>query len=251
MKIIASRTSLGEIREDVLIVPVFEGETPGDSENASALAALDHLTGGAVASVFHDGEVTGKRDRWVLLHNVGQFSTKRLLFYGAGNPEKIDSISLGRLAGAAVRTLIKNRGIRSAAFLVTRKLESEAFVQAIVEGAVIGQMSGELYRSKEEPAGEIETLDLVSELPDPPDFERAMRADQPRQDAGLRTLERDDSKRARFSSEEDGRARRARVRSARRRGNEASRHGRTAGGLTWKPGTCAAHRDELRTWRNR
>ncbi|HXI94347.1 MAG TPA: leucyl aminopeptidase [Blastocatellia bacterium] len=176
MKIIASRTSLGEISEDVLIVPVFEGETPGDSENASALAALDHLTRGAVASVFEDREMTGKRDRWVLLHNVGQFSTKRLLLYGAGNPEKIDSISLGRLAGAAVRTLIKNRGIRTAAFLVTRKLESEAFVQAIVEGALIGQMSGELYRSKDEPAAEIETLDLVSELPDPPDFERAVKA---------------------------------------------------------------------------
>ena len=176
MKIIASRTSLGEISEDVLIVPVFDGETPRDSENASALAALDHLTGGAVASVFEDGEMTGKRDRWVLLHNVGQFSTKRLLLYGAGNPEKIDSICLGRLAGAAVRTLIKHRGIRTAAFLVTRKLESEAFVQAIVEGALIGQMSGELYRSKDEPAAEIETLDLVSELPDPPDFERAMRA---------------------------------------------------------------------------
>ena len=176
MKIIASRTSLGEIREDVLIVPVFDGETPRDSENASALAALDHLTGGAVASVFEDGEMTGKRDRWVLLHNVGQFSTKRLLLYGGGNPEKIDSISLGRLAGAAVRTLIKHRGIRTAAFMVTRKLESEAFVQAIVEGALIGQMSGELYRSKDEPSAEIETLDLVSELPDPPDFERAMRA---------------------------------------------------------------------------
>ncbi len=175
MKITASRTSLGEISEDVLIVPVFEGETPRDSENAPALAALDHLTRGAVAAVFDDGEMTAKRDRWVLLHNVGQFSTRRLLLYGAGRPEKIDSISVGRLAGAAIRTLIKHRVIRSAAFLVTRKLESETLVQAIVEGALIGQMSGGLYRSKDEPAVEIETLDLVSELPDPPNFERAMR----------------------------------------------------------------------------
>jgi leucyl aminopeptidase len=174
MKITSSRTSLGEISEDVLIVPVFEGETPRDSENA--LAALDHLTRGAVAAVFDDGEMTGKRDRWVLLHTLGQFSTKRLLLYGAGSPEKIDSISVGRLAGAAIRTLIRQRGVRSAAFLVTRKLESEALVQAIVEGALIGQMSGALYRSKDEPAAEIETLDLVSELPDPPDFERAMTA---------------------------------------------------------------------------
>ena len=101
MKITASRTSLGEIREDVLIVPVFEGETPRDSEDASALAALDHLTRGAVTSVFDDGEMTGKRDRWVLLREAGPFSTKRLLFYGAGSAEKIDSLSVQRLAGAA------------------------------------------------------------------------------------------------------------------------------------------------------
>ena len=175
MKITASRTSLGEISEDVLIVPVFEGETPRDSENAPALAALDHLTRGAVAAVFDDGEMTGERDRSVLLHNVGEFSTKRLLLFGAGSAEKIGPISVGRLAGAAIRTLIRSRGIRSAAFLVTRKLESEVLVQAIVEGALIGQLSGELYGSKNEPAGEIETLDLVSELPDPPDFEQAIR----------------------------------------------------------------------------
>ncbi|MEK6286510.1 MAG: leucyl aminopeptidase [Acidobacteriota bacterium] len=175
MKITASRTSLGEIGEDVLVVPVFEGESPRDAENASALAALDHLTGGAVASLFDDGEMTGKLDRWVLLHNVGQFSTKRLLLYGAGSAEKIDSLSVQRLAGAAVRTLIKHRGIRSAAFLVTRKLESEALVRAIAEGALIGQMSGELYRSNGADAAVIETFDVVSELPDPPDFERAIR----------------------------------------------------------------------------
>ncbi|MEK6321246.1 MAG: leucyl aminopeptidase [Acidobacteriota bacterium] len=175
MKITASRTSLGEISADVLVVPVFEGETPRDSENASALAALDHLTRGAVASLFDGGEMTGKRNRWVLLRDAGQFSTKRLLFYGAGSAEKIDSLSVQRLAGAALRTLTKHRGIRAAAFLITRKLESEAFVQALVEGALIGQMSGELYRSNGEHASEVETLDLISELQDPPDFEAAVR----------------------------------------------------------------------------
>lgn len=174
MNIIASRTSLGEISEDVLIVPVFEGENPRDSENAPALAALDHLTRGAVAAVFLDGEITGKRDRWLLLHNLGEFSTKRLLLYGAGKPDNIGPVSLGRLAGAAIRILIKSKGIRSAAFLVTRRLESEPFVQAIVEGALIGAASSELYTSNDEPAAPIESLDLISELPDPPDFASAI-----------------------------------------------------------------------------
>jgi leucyl aminopeptidase len=174
MKITASRTSLGEISEDVLIVPVFEGETPHDSDNASAIAALDHLTRGAVASLFDEGEMTGKLDSSVLLQNVGPFSTKRLLLYGAGKTEDIDSVNVRRLAGAAIRKVLKHRAIRSAAFLVTRKLET--LVQAIVEGALIGQMSADLYRSRDESTAEIEALDLISELPEPFDFDRAIKA---------------------------------------------------------------------------
>src|SRR5712692_218110 len=105
MKITTSRKGLGEISEDALIVPIFEGETPNNPE--TALAALNHLTRGAIASLFEDGEIDRKRDRWVLLHNVGDFSTKRLLLYGAGDPEKVDSLRAQRLAGAAVRTLIQ------------------------------------------------------------------------------------------------------------------------------------------------
>jgi leucyl aminopeptidase len=176
MKITASRTSLGEVSEDVLIVPVFEGESPRDSENASALAALDHLTGGAVASLFDEGEMTGKLNSSVLLQNVGPFSTKRLLLYGAGKVHDIDSVHVRRLAGAAIRTVLKRRIVRSAAFLVTRNLETEAFVQAIIEGALMGQMNGGLYRSKNEPGAKIETLDLIGELPDGPDFGAAIKA---------------------------------------------------------------------------
>lgn len=175
MKITASGMSLREISADVLIVPVFERETPAESGNASALAALDHLTNGAVASLFEGGEMTGKRDSSVLLRGLETFATKRLLLYGAGSADKIDSTSVGRLAGGAIRTLIKNRGIRSAAFLVTRKLETEALVRAIVEGALIGQMSGDLYRSNGDAPSKLETLDLISELADPPGFESAIK----------------------------------------------------------------------------
>lgn len=175
MKITATHTSLAKVNEDVLVVPVFEGDTPHDSDSAPGLAALDHLTRGAVASLFDDGEMMGRRDHWVLLHNVGPFSTKRLLLYGAGSAEEISPISVERLAGAAIRTLAAHRAIRSAAFLVTQRLESSACVRALVQGALIGQLNGELYRSNDE-KGVTETLDLISELPEPPDFESAIRA---------------------------------------------------------------------------
>ena len=164
MKITASSTSLGEINEDVLIVPVFEGETPVDAENSQALASLDHLTRGLLESVFESGEISGKRDRSVILHNAGNLSTKRLLLYGAGKRENLNPLIAQRLAGASLRSL-RLRGVRSAAFLLREGLASELNVRAIVEGAILGQMQGDIYRSKDEPASEIETLHLISESP--------------------------------------------------------------------------------------
>src|SRR5918912_4524784 len=98
MKVTASHTSLSEINDDVLIVPVFEGETPLDSQ--SALSALDHLTRGLLDTVFQSGEISGKSGRWTLLHTAGSLSTRRVMFYGAGNRERLTPLVLQRIAGA-------------------------------------------------------------------------------------------------------------------------------------------------------
>ncbi len=173
MKVTASRTSLGEINEDVLIVPVFEGETPVDAKNSQALASLDHLTRGLLESVFESGEISGKRDRSIILHNAGNLSTKRLLLYGAGKRESLSPLVAQRLAGASIRAL-RSRGVRSAAFLLRESLASELNVRAIVEGAILGQVEGDIYRSNDEPASEIETLHLISESPVARDLEQAI-----------------------------------------------------------------------------
>src|SRR5215216_639047 len=169
MKITASHTALNEINEDTLIVPVFEGDTA----LTGALASLDHLTRGAVEALFEDGEISGKRDKWALLHNVENLLSRRVLLYGAGKPESLTALSMQRLAGAAIRVL-SGRGSRSAAFLLREKLNNDSGVQALIEGAIMGQMDGGLYKSKDEPAREIELIHLVSESPDAPDFSRAI-----------------------------------------------------------------------------
>ncbi|HVG19319.1 MAG TPA: leucyl aminopeptidase [Blastocatellia bacterium] len=174
MKVIASRKSLSEINEDVLIVPVFEGDTPVDAQRSSALASLDHLSRGVVESVFETGEVDGKRDGWTLLHSIAGLSTKRVLLYGAGRRDSLNSLSLQRLAGAIIRLLAPRR-VRSAAFLLRDGMGDESSVKAIVEGAVMGQMNGDLYQSNSEPTREIEVLHLVSESPDAPDIAEAVK----------------------------------------------------------------------------
>jgi leucyl aminopeptidase len=173
MKISVSRTSLSEISEDVLIIPVFEGDTPMDAQKSPALASLDHLSRGALESVFETGEVNGKRDGWALLHSVAGLSTKRVLLYGVGKAASLNSLSLQRLAGAAAR-ILTSRNTRSAALLLREQVSDEASVRAIVEGVMVGQVNGNLYQTTDEPSRVIEHLHLVTESPDAPDFKDAI-----------------------------------------------------------------------------
>ena len=170
MKITASRKGLSEIDEDVLIVPVFEGETAREG----ALAALDHLTRGAVADVFEGGEITGKRDQSVLLHTTGELPARRLMLYGAGKLEEVNSLRMQRLAGAAIRKLSAPQ-LKSVAFLLRDKLDRDSSVRALVEGAVLGQVKGDFYKSDNKERPEIESLTLVSESAEGPDFEDTLR----------------------------------------------------------------------------
>ena len=158
MKITSSGKSLSEITEDVLIVPVFEGETPREG----ALAALDHLTGGQIAALFADGDFDSKRDRSVFLRNGGALAAKRLLLYGGGSADTLDSVTVQRLAGGAMR-MLTDRGVRTAAFLLSKKIDGATGAQAIVEGAMLGQMSCGLYRTSDRPKSQVEELVLVRE----------------------------------------------------------------------------------------
>ena len=171
MKITTSGKSLSDINEDVLIVPVFEGETARDG----TLAALDRLTGGTITRVFDSGELDGKYDRWVLLRDVETMAARRLLLYGGGSADGLDSLRIQRLAGAAIRTLA-DRGARSVAFLLTKNIADAASAQAVVEGAILGQMNGGLYKSNDKPKSQVEELCLVSESANGVDLDRAIEA---------------------------------------------------------------------------
>src|SRR5947199_1218287 len=175
MKVIASQTGLNEINDDVLIVPVFEGETPLDPQSAPALAALDHLTRGMLEAVFQSGEMSGKAGRWTLLHIAGNLSTRRLLLYGAGRRERLTPLALQRVAGAATR-LLDGRGVRAAGFLLRENMTDEMSVRAVVEGVILGEVKGDLYRTKDEAAPNIETLHLVLEQPNAASIDSAIAA---------------------------------------------------------------------------
>jgi leucyl aminopeptidase len=169
MQITFSRKGLSEIEEDVIVLPVYEGETPREG----ALSALDHLTRGAVEQLFETGEVDGKKDRWAMLYNTGTLQARRLLLYGAGKLNEATPLELQRFAGSVVR-LLAPRKVRTAVFFLSDKLDQATAARAYAEGAIIGQMNGDLYVNREEPTNEIERLVLMSEVPSSSGFDTAI-----------------------------------------------------------------------------
>lgn len=172
MNITASGKSLTEVEADVLIVPVFDGDAP----NKGALAWLNEATKGFVGSLFESQEAKSKRNHRVLLHTPS-LSAKRLLLYGAGDPDAASPLDLQRLAGAMIRSLALP-SIKSVAFLLSPHLENESSVKAIVEGAILGLLDGNIYHSSKEPARQIDSFTFISESPNHMNFEQALNSAQ-------------------------------------------------------------------------
>ncbi|MEW6127874.1 MAG: leucyl aminopeptidase [Acidobacteriota bacterium] len=169
MDITISGKPLSEISSDVLIIPVFESDTP----TGGALTVLDELTNGLVTSVFASGEVKGKRDYAILLHTNSANHLKRLLFYGAGKAESFTPLSLQRLAAAAVRKLSGNN-FASLAFLLTAHLENETRVQALAEGVMLGAIKGNLYHTDNDDSQRLSHLEFICESADAGQFIQAI-----------------------------------------------------------------------------
>lgn len=169
MDIKISGKQISEIQGDVFIVPVFEGDAP----NRGAFAVLNEATGGLLASLFESSEVKARRDHSILLHTNASQTAKRILFYGAGKAEALSALALQRLAAAAIRKLLAYN-FSSVAFLLTPPLENSLSVQALAEGAILGQVKGNLYHTEGDDAGEIKSLEFICESADADSLSQAI-----------------------------------------------------------------------------
>jgi leucyl aminopeptidase len=168
MQIAASGNRPTEIEADLLIVPLFNDAAP----DSGVLASLNVTTDGQLATLFASGEASSKSGHALLVHTP-KLAAKRLLLYGADDTDVTSALGLQRLAGAAIRSLT-SPAIKSVAFLLPTCLEHEKAVKAVVEGAVLGQLEGNLYHSSKEPVRQIEHLILVCESQSAEPFQQAI-----------------------------------------------------------------------------
>ena len=116
-----TRSKPSEVEADAVVVLVAEGPAPPE---------LEKLLG----ALYTSGEITGKAHEFTLLHRPEGYKASRLLIAGTGKPEKFDTATLRRLAGAAVRFL-KPKGNKSVAFALEDNADA---VSAVAEAALLG-----------------------------------------------------------------------------------------------------------------
>ncbi len=137
MKLELIDAKVPEIQGAVLVLPAFEVKQGSNDLSSGGLDEVDRVSGGLVRELYRTGEFKGKPMEVLLLHRVYGLRTPRLLLIGCGDREKLTAATLGKVAGAAVRTL-KQKSLMDATLYLDALLANEANVAEIAGGAVTG-----------------------------------------------------------------------------------------------------------------
>jgi len=144
MKINLSVANPAEVETECLVAIVLDRGTKEKPE--IFLEASDPALKEAAQEIIGSGEISAKLET-TLLHAPRKLSAKRLLLVGGGKLKSFSSSELRKVAGTAVRFL-KAKAIRTFAFVAPAgNFKSEDAVNAIVEGAFVGNFDPDTYKS--------------------------------------------------------------------------------------------------------
>lgn len=125
------------------------------------LVAAEEAVRLAAEDILASGEFKAGANETVLLHAPAGLKARRLLVVGLGKAGKATSESLRQAAGTAVR-FAKPRGIRELAFALP-EVDGVAYAegaQAAAEGALLGDVDADIYRSDRKDRS-VESFELV------------------------------------------------------------------------------------------
>jgi leucyl aminopeptidase len=153
VNLIASRSA--DVDTDVLFLPVFEGEDP-----APLLDGLDEGIVQAVTRAVQGKEFQAKPYELFILPVVSGWRAARVALIGTGRPQDAGMERLRRVASAA-GIAARQRRLARVAFLNHGLENSADSAQAIAEGLVLANYSGDLYKSGERGGPPLERTDIV------------------------------------------------------------------------------------------
>jgi leucyl aminopeptidase len=150
MKTELSFTTPSAIETELLAVLAVDTQTSKapDAKPAPVLLTTDELVRSAAAAILAGGEFKAGANETLLLHAPAGLAAKRLLIVGLGKHAKATAHSVRNAAGTAVR-FTKPRAIRDLVFALPEAefLPPGPCVRAAVEGAIVGDLDPDTYRS--------------------------------------------------------------------------------------------------------
>jgi len=100
MQYFVTDTSPATYNSDCLVVAVFENELLSPSATD-----IDALSGGLISRIIKQGDIDGKAGKTLLLHDVANLTSPRLLLVGCGKQGKTTENNFNTASIAAVKTL--------------------------------------------------------------------------------------------------------------------------------------------------
>ncbi len=150
MKTELSFAPLAEIETELLAVLAADTQTSKEksAKPEPVLLTSDETVKAAVAAVLASGEFKAGANETLLLHAPTGLKAKRLLLVGLGKLAKATPNAIRLAAGTSVR-FCKPRGIRALAFALPQaeSLAPAACARAAAEGAIVGEVDTDTYRS--------------------------------------------------------------------------------------------------------
>jgi leucyl aminopeptidase len=144
-----------DVETELLVLPVFEGE-----DIAGRVPGLDDATAGTVGRAVAGRELQGKLFELFLTPVVRGWRAQRIALIGAGKPTEFGTERLRRIATAAALAA-RQRRIKRIAFVHRGDVEAAAGVQAIAEGLMLANFSGDRYKSGERAPGPLDEAVVV------------------------------------------------------------------------------------------
>jgi leucyl aminopeptidase len=165
-----------EFQTPMLAVFAVDLAVGKDAKPQPVLLTASPAIAATAASLLASGEFKAALGETLLLHTPAGLSAQRLLLVGLGNATDLTPDKLRKGAGAAVRAA-KPRAIRAMAIVFpdsafpetgpdTSPLPATLIVRAIVEGAQLGDMDYDTYRSDRKDLA-VNSLTLIAGQPDP------------------------------------------------------------------------------------
>lgn len=158
MKLRVDNSSPTKIKVDALIGGVFKGGKIDDT-----LATVDKALDGSLSDILKQKEFHGRRYETDSLLSLGKLAARRVLLVGIGKEADYDLYYLRNVVAAAARAAHK-KGARSLAFIMPTPAGAGAadVAQAIVEGAMLGLVNPDIYKTAERDAdSDVEELVIV------------------------------------------------------------------------------------------